>query len=245
MRKFIIPILLVLFGLNTLTSQTTQQDKGDVIVLLSSHTTADRLDQFTQDLQSAGIIFEVKEVTWESPNQLSKISFSLQTSSTHKRTKHEFKYNDLNKSNLFMISKFANSTGSYGMIMADMLTFRVSLWPEFKTGFDENPKKLISTFHDPVAWDATEDYIFLFKNLYKHFATTIDLLKEIRHDREFATKDHYNQYYYNGNHLADSFTISTADMDSNVEIKYNNEGQKSIYMTSEKPISPNALLADK
>ena len=220
-----------------------------VTVLISSWSTPEKLNQLVEEVKARGVYLDVQLVEWkEGKQQISRLELTVQSKRSNGQlsSPHRFvhNYNVLTEGNLFVIQASAEGLGPVGMIGAHGGQVFGDLWSTLSAKGKKVNHLVYSTFSDQFDARDGEALKKVATTHKSHFTKNYNLIERLNLERDPGLTHYQYRYYYNDHRLIGSFGISEVDMSCDAEIKEDDEGVVSLFVSSNRPLSPFALLRD-
>ena len=234
MRLFISIILIVV------TQFLNAQDQNTATVLMSSLSTQDQLSRLVEDVASEGIIIDIETINWnDDKDRITLINFSTQYTKDDGtlsiKNNFNFKYNVLNEGSILMIK----SSGGAIIMNNRQLLEDVR---EVIQGDSGIPNTVYTSFSEPFDAHSNEALNTIMTELRWKFRTSNELVYQMRKERDPGSERYMYRYYYNGQRLAGSFGLSEVDMYSDAYVQEDEDAVLSLFINSDKDLSPFAVL---
>lgn len=219
----------------------SQESSQTNTVIISSMSTPEQLSSLAEDIKQLGIYLEIDDVQWNrSSTQIRSMDFSVQFRKKNgklgNKVSQSFKYNVLTESAIVLLQNGGQIMANNEMIFTELKDMIV---PDLKT-----KNTLYSNFSKPINANDHSVLDKLASNLQSYFHSSNELVNQINKERDPGLKEYKYRYYYNGERLDGSFGISEVDMTSDAAIKMDKDGKLSLFINSEIPLSPIAVVID-
>ena len=229
--KNIISTIAFCFALLSLIAQSTDQ----AVIIISSASTPDFINEMKKDLKKCDIVFNVNKEIWKNNEELQEFGFSLTNKKTKRTKSFHFRYNDLNRHQIFLIHPRGDG---YGEVMADVSYMRTEILPLIVNKSVRRKKpKLFRTYASSgdgyLQFTALKDL----EELEERFEETVELVKSIKADQTVGKSISNITYTYNGIPMDNPSGINLMDMTSDVLIETLEDDSKIVNVWSELPLN--------
>jgi len=230
--RYIMTSLVMVLGMHLLIAQSDKQ----AVILISSSSSPVYIGDMKKSLEDYGLVLNVEKELWKSKLELEEFAFTLTNKKSRNVASFSFKYNDLNKHQIFLVYPLGDD--KYGHVMADVDYMKDNILP-LVVNIDSRKKKptLHRSFgksgkqyrHATVLEDLT--------NISNKFADARALYSQIQADQVIGRSVTGLTYTYNGEYLQHPAGINLQDMTADVLIENLEEGVKIINIWSDEPLS--------
>ncbi len=223
--------LVMVLGMHLLIAQSDKQ----AVILISSSSTPVYIGDMKKSLEDYGLILNVEKELWKSKLELEEFAFTLTNKISKNVASFHFKYNDLNKHQIFLVYPLGDN--KYGHVMADVDYMKESILPLVVNIDSRKNKPVIHKSygksgkqyrHTTVLEDLT--------NISNKYSESRMLYQQIRADQVIGRSVTGLTYTYNGEYLQHPAGINLKDMTADVLIEELEEGVKIINIWSDEPL---------
>lgn len=228
-------LALTILFLTMLLEIHAQSDRS-AIVIISSTSTPEYIKEMKKDLKKMGLVLNVDKEIWASQEELQEFGFSITNKKTKGVKSFFFKYNELNKHQIFLMYPIGD--GKYGEVMSDVSYMKNDLIPMLITKKIRRAKPTLfrtyASSGDPyLQFTVLKDLEMIESSLEE----TVELHKRIKVDQTTGKSLSQLTYTYNGVLLEDPSGINLQDMTSDVLIEDLEEDYKIVNIWSDAPLN--------
>ncbi len=231
--KNITSIITMFFCINAI---FCQGNDAPAIILLSSTSSPQYIGEMKEHLVHSGIILNVEKELWENQNQLQEFAFTLTNTKTRNVKSFHFKYNDLNRHQVFVV--FPTGVNQYDEVISEVGYLRSEL---LSLLIPMDTRRLKPILHRSYAKSGTSyrESIVLkdLEKIEEELSDTIELYKKIKADQAVGKNLSGLTYTYNGELLNDPKGVNLSDMTADVLIEILSDNSKIINIWSEEPLN--------
>lgn len=214
---------------------TAQSDK-QAVILISSSATPVYIGDMKQSLEDYGLILNVEKELWRSKLELEEFAFTLTNKKSRNVASFHFKYNDLNKHQVFVVYPLGED--KYGHVMADVDYMKDHILPLVMNIDVRKNKPVLHRSYGKSGKQyrhsiVLEDLV----NISNKYAETRALYNQVKADQVIGRSVSGYTYTYNGEYLHHPAGINLKDMSADVLIEELEENAKIINIWSEEPLS--------
>jgi len=230
--RYIMTSLMMMLGMHLLIAQSDKQ----AVILISSSSTPVYIGDMKKSLEDYGLILNVEKEKWKSKLELEEFAFTLTNKKSKNVTSFHFKYNDLNKHQVFLVYPLGDE--KYGHVMADVDYLKEELLP-IVVNMDVRKKKpvLHKSFGKSGKQYRQSKVLEDLTNISNKYSETRALYSQVKADQAIGRPASGLTYTYNGEYLQHPAGINLRDMSADVLIEELEEGVKIINIWSDEPLS--------
>ena len=229
--RYIMTSLVMVLGMHLLIAQSDKQ----AVILISSSSSPVYIGDMKKSLEDYGLILNVEKELWKSKLELEEFAFTLTNKKSRNVASFSFKYNDLNKHQIFLVYPLGDN--KYGHVMADVDYMKESILP-LVVNMDSRKKKPVLHRSYGKSGKPYRQTIVLddLTNISNKYAETRALYSQMKADQTIGRPATGLTYTYNGEYLQHPGGIKLNDMTADVLIENLEEGVRIINIWSDEPL---------
>jgi len=230
--KHVMTSLVMMLGMNLLIAQSDKQ----AVILISSSSSPVYIGDMKKSLEDYGLILNVEKELWRSKLELEEFAFTLTNKKSRNVASFHFKYNDLNKHQVFVVYPLGDD--KYGHVMADVDYMKDHILPiVVSMDVRKNKPVLHRSFGKSGKQYRHSTVLEDLAHISSKFSTTRALYGQVKADQVIGRAASGLTYTYNGEYLQHPAGINLQDMSADVLIEELEEGVKIINIWSDEPLS--------
>jgi len=224
--------LMVMIGMNLLVAQSDKQ----AVIFISSSSTPVYIGDMKKSLESYGLILNVEKELWKSKLELEEFAFTLTNKKTKNVNSFHFKYNDLNKHQVFVVYPLGDDR--YGHVLADVDYMKDQILPLVLNIEARRQKPVLHrSFGKSGAPYKNSVVLEDLSRISSKYQETKSLYHQVKADQTIGRSVSGYTYTYNGEYLQHPAGINLKDMSADVLIEVLEDDSKIINIWSDQPLS--------
>ena len=231
MRKLSLLLILV-FAVTALIGQNKSQP---AVILISSQSTPDFIAEMKDHLEHSGIILNVEKEIWANREELQEFAFTITNTKTRDHKSFHFKYNELNKHQIFLV--FPVGEDRYNEVITDVTYLRTELL-SFLIPIET--RKLKPVIHRSYAKSGSKyresTLLKELESLEEELKKTVNLYRAIKADQTVGKNISGLTYTYNGAIVEDPAVLNLRDMSADVLIETLSDDSMIVNIWSDEPL---------
>lgn len=220
-----------------------QDESAPAIIVISSSSTPQYISEMKQHLRHCGLIFNVEKEIWANQAELQEFAFTLTNAETRDMKSFHFKYNDLNKHQIFMV--YPTGEHKYDEVITDVTYLRTDLLSLLVPL--ETRKQKPSLYRSYAKSGTKYRETILLKDLEileREMTETVALYSKIKADQTVGRSISGMTYTYNGAIVNDPANLNLNDMTADVLIEVLSDDSRIVNIWSENPLKEMAMSSN-
>jgi len=193
------------------------------------------IGEMKESLKDYGLILNVEKELWKNQGELQEFAFTLTNMVSKNAKSFEFKYNEINKHQIFLVYPLGDD--KYGQVMTDINYMTTEILPLVITNEIKRQKPILHRSYSKSGGPYRQSIVMSdLKRLAIDMKETVDMYRAIKADQVIGKSISGLTYTYNGEYIEHPAGINLQDMTADVLIEELEEDVKILNIWSDAPI---------